>query len=264
MALSNVLRRLRRGPWPLLFALAAVGMFATASSASGPDGLGDICATAGFAPALSSWSSAFAAALARPGSWAAMLLAMMPPLLAPALAHVWYSSRPRRRMRAVLWFVAGYGAVWMAAGPCFTAVAAVLLRAVPAAAFPAVLAGALAWSASPWQRRVLARGHRLQPIGLFGIDADRDCALFGAGHAPWCVAACGPWMMVPLVSGTWHFPVMAGTALLLWAERLAPHGQATGGWRLPLPIRCCLAPFIHHRRKTSWAGKCALPSASVR
>ena len=45
-----------------------------------------------------------------------MLLAMMPPLLAMPLMHVYWSSLPRRRVRALACFVGAYGSVWLAAG----------------------------------------------------------------------------------------------------------------------------------------------------
>ena len=60
-----------------------------------------------------------------------MLLAMMPPLVAPPLLHVWHRSLPRRRLRAVALFVLGYACVWLTAG----ALLAVASLALGAAAF---------------------------------------------------------------------------------------------------------------------------------
>ena len=50
------------------------------------------------------------------GAWALMLVAMMLPTLVQPLYHIRLSSFSRRRMRASALFVAGYGAVWLAAG----------------------------------------------------------------------------------------------------------------------------------------------------
>src|ERR1700760_2387441 len=119
----SVLRNFLRPPWPVLFALAGPGVILSAYgsiSATMPALCGPGTARLLFA---SNGSDAFALALAlNPpgrllGGWALMLLAMMPPLLAAPLTHVWRSSLPRRRIWSVLQFAIGYAAVWLAVGP---------------------------------------------------------------------------------------------------------------------------------------------------
>jgi predicted metal-binding membrane protein len=160
-----------------------------------------------------------------------MLLAMMPPLLVAPLLHVWRSSLPRRRVRALAHFISAYGAVWMAAGPILIGLALLLQLIAGDAAFAAALLLATVWSASPWQRAALNRGHRLRRIGLFGWAADCECLSFGATHAAWCVASCWPFMLVPLVAGRWHVAAMMCAGAVMLAERLAAPDRPR--WRLP-------------------------------
>ena len=46
-------------------------------------------------------------------SWFLMLAAMMAPLLAPPLMHVWDRSLAERRLRAALLFLLAYGLIWI-------------------------------------------------------------------------------------------------------------------------------------------------------
>jgi predicted metal-binding membrane protein len=229
MPRALVLRNFARAPWPLLFASAGFGLILSAHGA-GQATLPAFCG-AGTAWLLlaSGWPDGpeLALALNPPApllaEWALMLLAMMPPLLAAPLMHVWRSSLPRRRLRALALFVLGYGSVWMAAGPILMGLA--LLLQLVAAEGAIALAGALllatVWSASPWQRAALNRSHRLSRIGLFGWAADRDCLTFGVIHAVWCIASCWVWMMVPLTGGRWHIPAMVFAGTVMLVERLA-------------------------------------------
>jgi predicted metal-binding membrane protein len=234
-----VLLNFARAPWPLLFAMAGIGLMLSlnvAGSASLPAFCGGGAAWLQFA---SNSPDALVLALASNppvrlmADWASMLLAMMPPLLAMPLMHVWRSSLPRRRPRALACFVVGYSLVWMAAGPILIG-AAILLQLVVRAdvlAFVAALLIAAVWGASPWQRAALNQSHRLRRIGLFGWAADRECLTFGVIHAVRCVASCWAWMLVPLVAGPWHVPAMILAGAVMLRDRLTapdrPH------WRLP-------------------------------
>ena len=48
--------------------------------------------------------------------WVLMLVAMMSPVLIPPVRHIRLRSFAHRRARSIVLFVAGYGAMWMAAG----------------------------------------------------------------------------------------------------------------------------------------------------
>jgi predicted metal-binding membrane protein len=229
MRLAIVLRSFGTAPWPLLFATAIIG-FALSSRQLREATLADICST-------DSAITRNFAALTTPGAvagWAEMVVAMMPPLLAMPLVYVWNATMTKRRPRAALLFVGGYFAVWMAAGPLLLGLALLLNLAARDAAFGLAFALAVTWSASPWQRAVLNRSHRLPRLRLFGWAGDRDRFAYGVTHAAYCVASCWAWMLVPLVAGDWHLPVMLVAGLIVLAERLsAPRRPA---WRWPVPV----------------------------
>ena len=234
------LHALARPPWPPLLACAALGLAACVAqmgtSAAAPF-CGDAAARLRFAldpvEALDNMTR-----LNPPGrlagAWAAMVLAMMPLLLAPPVMHVSRSSLRRRRPRAVAEFALGYGAAWMVAGPPLIAGALLLTLAAGPAAPLAAAGVALAWSASPWHRAAANRAHRLSAIPPFGPAATRGCFGYGLRHGGWCVATCWAWMAAPLAAGHQHLPAMAVAAAAMLAERLTPPGRPR--WRAPTPL----------------------------
>jgi predicted metal-binding membrane protein len=118
----------------------------------------------------------------------------------------------------------------MAVGPILTALALLLQMAVIKYALAVALLIALLWSASPWHRAALNRGHLLRRIGMFGWAADRDCLIFGMTHGVFCIVSCWAWMFVPLVSGAWHIPMMLFAGATMLAERLTPPGRPRWCW----------------------------------
>jgi predicted metal-binding membrane protein len=238
-AAASVLRSFARAPWPVLFALAGFGLILSAYGAARAT-LPAFCG-AGTARLLLTfgWPDALKVALAlNPparllADWASMLLAMMPPLLAAPLMHVWRSSLPRRRVSALACFAVGYGVVWMMAGPILIGLALLLqlIAGEGALAFAAAVLIAIVWSASPWQRTALNRSHRLRRIGLFGWAAYRECLAFGLIHAVWCIASCWAWMLAALAATWSHIPAMVFAGALMLAERLAAPERPR--WRLP-------------------------------
>jgi predicted metal-binding membrane protein len=157
--------------------------------------------------------------------WCAMLLAMMPPLLGEPLAHLRRRSLARRRARAISAFVAGYGAVWLAAGIILLAAAMAIAAAATAMGVPVLLAVggiAVAWQMTPARQICLNRCHWLPRLSAFGFAADRDCVSFGLAHGFWCAATCAPLMLPPLVAPQVHLPLMALLSACLMLERMAP------------------------------------------
>lgn len=74
-----------------------------------------------------------------------MLVAMMsPPLIAP-VRHIFDRSFKRRRVRSVMLFVVGYGAIWMPAGGVLLAVMLVLSLLAPQSYLPAAGGGWASW-----------------------------------------------------------------------------------------------------------------------
>jgi predicted metal-binding membrane protein len=176
-------------------------------------------------------------------AWLLMLLAMMPPLLAQPMRHLWDRSLRRRRKRAVALFVAAYATVWMATGLVLL-VAAILLRALAGAGFLPSLALAIAiallWQATPAKQTCLNRCHRLPRLSAFGLAADLDCLRYGLVAARWCVATCWASMLVPLLADGIHVLLMAVVSVLLLAERQAPARPARWGLALPKLASACI------------------------
>jgi predicted metal-binding membrane protein len=224
-----VLRSFTYAPWPILLATAGVGQALSLYNDVSGEGPAFCLAVNGLS-IVTSWPVVLQAELAlNPlhrilAGWFLMLLAMMPPLLAMPLMHVWRSSLPNRRMRASAVFMLGYFALWMAVGPLLWALALWLQIAVGENVLIAALLIAMVWSIGPWHRAALNRGHQSRRIGLFGWLADKDCLTFGLSHGLVCLVSCWAWMLVPLVSVAWHIPVMLLAGLIMLAERLTPPG----------------------------------------
>lgn len=235
--MARLIEHFRRPPWPALLGVSAGGYAVWLSGSFGVLPAG-ICAAGGgyWAGGANLWAAVAATlTLNPPGAlmtgWSIMLVAMMPPLLAAPIAHVRQSSLVRRRARAVAGFAAGYAAVWLAMAAPLGLLALLADMAAGPAAFPVAVAAALTWSASPVHQRLLNRAHRLRPISLFGLRADRDCLVLGLEHGLLCAATCWAWMLVPLLAGGWHYPAMVATGTILLADRLSLPGPAR--WRLP-------------------------------
>ncbi|WP_035644450.1 DUF2182 domain-containing protein [Bradyrhizobium sp. ORS 285] len=243
MRRAAILRSFARPPWWALFAAAGCGLLlSTYGTATATVPL--LCRSSAISE-LTATNAADAVALAialnPPGplmaGWALMLLAMMPPLLAAPLMHVWRSSLPQRRQGSLALFLIGYCAVWMAAGSPLIVLAVtlhMLLGGVSLWVTFSLVVVALLWSASPWQRAALNRGHRLQRISLFGWAWGRDCARFGVVHALWCVASCWPWMLAAASAEDWHLAFMIAAGAIMLGERLAPAEPPR--WRWPVLI----------------------------
>jgi len=142
-----------------------------------------------------------------------MLVAMMTPLLARPIAHLWNHTPARLRAPAIALFVATYAGVWLLAACVLMAIAVALKAFASAAALPIpVLAVAIAliWQATPAKQTCLNRCHRLPRHPAFGSVTVWDCVPYGATTALWCVGVCWALMLAPLVLDGMHFATMAG------------------------------------------------------
>ncbi|POF31040.1 copper chaperone [Roseibium marinum] len=173
--------------------------------------------------------------------WLIMVLAMMPPLLSLPVSHILRAPAKGYRIGAACLFALGYGLCWLLAGAVLVPLAFVVAAAAP---FPldtvASFAFALVWSASPSAQSARNRCHRLRRISASGLRTLRDCADQGAMTGTACVAACWPWMIVPMTVENLHLTAMAAVTIVLFAERLAP--PAKPQWRSP-PVWETLAGF---------------------
>lgn len=224
----------RSGPLPWLLGFSAIGFLYTALVAE-PASLPAICGSLArmdlgdlgvvLGPG---WS-----AMALLAGWLAMLLAMMPPLLAQPVLHVWWSSLGPRRPWALFLFGSAYTAVWMGAGAVLIPAAMALRLTIPWAAAAVVALGlALTWSSSPAAQGARNRCHRMRRIAAFGRNADRECVQQGLLTGAACVAACWPWMLLPMMVDSIHAVAMAAVTVMLFVERLGP--PALPAWRFPM------------------------------
>ena len=165
-----------------------------------------------------------------------MLVAMMAPLLIPALRHVSDRSLPHRRRRAVTLLVAGYAVTWSVAWVLLLALAAAISRLVPhpAAALGCCLGVLIAWQVSPLKQRFLNRSHARPTLVAFGPAADADALRYGHTQARWCIGSCWALMLVPLLVPTQQLLVMLAVAAWIWAEQWEAPAPAT--WRVRLPV----------------------------
>jgi predicted metal-binding membrane protein len=165
--------------------------------------------------------------------WLLMLVAMMAPMLPPAIYRVRTSSFERRRGRSTLLFVAGYAGVWILAG----GILLTLAEAQRAMALPPysmatlVFALALVWQCSPFKQRCLNRCHDQAPLAAFGRAADRDALRFGGEQGMWCVGSCWMWMLLPLLLPQGHVAAMALVTVLVFCERLERPQALRWRWR---------------------------------
>jgi predicted metal-binding membrane protein len=167
--------------------------------------------------------------------WALMLVAMMAPLLTAPVRHVRDRSFARRRARAVALFVAGYGAIWSAAGAALLTVALAGRRSAPESSVPVALATliALVWQFSPAKQSCLNRCHAHAELAAFAPAADLGALRFGLTHGIWCVGSCWALMLLPLLVSRGHLAAMAAVTLWILAERLERPMPPGWRWRGP-------------------------------
>jgi predicted metal-binding membrane protein len=166
-----------------------------------------------------------------------MLITMMPPLMSGPLLHVWRRSLTRRRLRAVLLFIAGFGLVWLMAGVPLMTMSIVIRGIVGGSEWCAIafaLAIALLWQASPLKQITLNRCHRRPPLAAFGLAAETDALRYGADLGLWCVGACWATMTLALsASGLAHVMLMMAVTIMSLAERVPAPQAAHWGAALP-------------------------------
>ncbi|RWB93097.1 MULTISPECIES: DUF2182 domain-containing protein [unclassified Mesorhizobium] len=216
---------LSRVPRPILF-LTVAGWVLLASSADVP-AMPDLClSVTNFGQQIAVRAEAtFASAdlVLAAGSWLAMLVAMMPPLLSAPLLHLWRQSLSRRRWRAIGLFLCAYMFVWIAAGALLMSTAILIQVLLFATGVDPIVAAAfiaLSWQATPWKQLSLNRCHRRPTLAAFGFKAVRDDLMFGFVRAFWCVGTCWAFMLCALLSsGLLQWGVMAAAMSVSLFER---------------------------------------------
>ena len=135
--------------------------------------------------------------------WALMVIAMMLPLAIAPLRHVRERSFARRRTRSMLLFVAGFVALWMAAGVVLRTarVADGWSGAVSARRSGLRSPSRFVWQVSPAKQWCLNRCHQRPPLSAFGFAADADAVRFGVKNGAACAGACWALMLPMLLIG---------------------------------------------------------------
>jgi predicted metal-binding membrane protein len=152
--------------------------------------------------------------------WLVMSAAMMLPLSIAPVRHVAFRSYAWRRHRAIGLFVAGYLAVWAAAGAALISIRSFAWSTGADEMY--LLAGcilmALGWQLTPWKAWALRLCHRTVALSPLGLRADLDCLRFGLSSGSSCCVSC--WLiMAVLLFGPHGLLPMVGMQMLALFER---------------------------------------------
>jgi len=118
-----------------------------------------------------------------------MMLAMMAPLTAGPMHHLWHRSLARHRLRAIGLFWLTYIALWGLVGVLFALAAANASRIGNAVLLTLLIA--LAWQRLPAKATALRRCHLRPPLAVFGARALLDPPWFALRLTAWCVVVLG-------------------------------------------------------------------------
>ncbi|MGA7219352.1 MAG: DUF2182 domain-containing protein [Candidatus Sulfotelmatobacter sp.] len=165
--------------------------------------------------------------------WVLMLVAMMSPVLIQPIRHIRLRSFTHRRARSIMFFAAGYAAIWMLLGGGLLSVSLAGKLSAPRSY---LLAGGIAliavvWQFSPIKQRCLNRCHAHRELAAFGLAADFDVLRFGMTHGIWCAGSCWALMLFPRLLPCGHVVAMAAVAILIFSERLEEPRTPSWRWR---------------------------------
>lgn len=195
------------------------------------------CLAAESEAALSSKSFQMILAMNPPGSllmgWAAMVVAMMSPVLIAPICHIRLRSFTDRRGRAVTLFLFVYVVFWMALGSILLAMRLATTVFLPQSYLPWAGVGlvAVVWQFSPIKQRCLNRCHAHGDLSAFGLAADFDALRFGMTHGIWCAGSCWALMLFPMLLPYGHVVAMAAVAIMIFSERLEEPRHPCWRWR---------------------------------
>jgi predicted metal-binding membrane protein len=211
------------GSWMLLAGACALG-WAAVLSPGGSLAQSTLCSPWAAASLSGGWSALWLGlALNGPGhlaiSWAAMVLAMTPPLLLTLPTAI---GRRRREGPAAIGtglFAVAYGGVWLAAGTVFIPAALWLggVLATGASALAALLVVGLSWRLSPLHRHGVALCRRTAEVGA--RPGLQGALRMGVRHGLACVLTCWPLMLLPMVVHGGHQAAMLAASALQIADR---------------------------------------------
>ena len=155
------------------------------------------------------------------GTWLLMVVAMMIPLMVFPVRTTAFNSLWRRRHWAIAMFLAGYLLTWVLVGVVcsrgMVAVSELWDHHSQLIACGAFLCAAL-WQTTSWKQHALVACHRTRPLAPAGLQADRDCFVYGAEHGFYCVLNCG-FLMIAAMLSPWSTLMMLFLTGLLIYER---------------------------------------------
>jgi predicted metal-binding membrane protein len=167
--------------------------------------------------------------------WTLMMAAMMLPSVTPT-ATLYAKTMQRNRAARIAGLVAGYLAVWAAAGlPAYglARLAGWLTAQHPSAAHimaVAVFAVCGIYQLTSLKDRCLA--HCRSPLGLllhYGSYRGRLRDLrVGAHHGGYCLGCCWALMVILVAVGVMNVVAMVGLAAVVLIEKVSPRGPAIG------------------------------------
>lgn len=165
-------------------------------------------------------------------AWLVMMVAMMLPAVAPVVALYTLAAR-RGRVASVPVFLAGYLSIWaLSALPAWAVSRAVSMPLMEGHAWVARLTGATLLAAAAYQLTPLKARclrHCRTPMSFFlarskGLSQPTDAYRAGAMHGLYCLGCCWALMAVLVVLGGMQLGWALALAVVISAEKLAPHG----------------------------------------
>lgn len=166
-------------------------------------------------------------------AWMAMMAAMMLPAIVPAV-RLFDRAAARDQAVATPIFVGGYVIVWSAVGvPVYFAWRALADPIGRGDRWAGYLAGAIFAAAAVYQVSPLKSAclrHCRTPLSFFlrqksNLKTPLGAARAGIGHGVICVGCCWAAMAVLIALGTMNLAWMLAVAVLISAEKVAPHGR---------------------------------------
>ena len=156
-------------------------------------------------------------------AWAIMSALMMVPVALPAIRYLAFNSFKRRRLRAMMVFVAAYLVAWIGFGLiALEAVSAGLGAGISVRGLSIVtLIVAALWQLAPYRQRAILRCRQVVPLSPTGLRADVTCAHFGTQQALHCMRVCWPAMVLMAIVGH-QLAAMAALTIIVVAEEYAP------------------------------------------
>jgi predicted metal-binding membrane protein len=157
-----------------------------------------------------------------------MSVAMMVPVVLPAVRHIGFNSIRQRRQLAMFLFFVVYVGVWAAFGILALAGRRLALEALGIDArvlLAAALTIAAGWQLTRVKRRALLACRRTVPLPPVGRRADAACARFALRQGRRCVASCWALMAVMLAVQQAAVVWMVALTALMASEELTRRGR---------------------------------------